>query len=336
MKHLFVDSTTGGRGDLWMRFVGFYAMAAIKPDIKMHLLIPEFIRPLAEIVFGDRIVFEKEKSSKMKLEYTAIGLRNLIPEILKGRRYISPFQRVISAEKKNKGIKEDVNLFLFEIFDKLGLIHMPAADVSKKYHGYLETAGIKMLKDVSFETFSAQVNKDFDLIYERLNGPVPLSPELKVPEDIDRHILFFANGNSRQFAPLWWAKANFPDAYYAFFYQEPDMKAFMEAGLKVIPFYKEPGDIVEIAKRAKWVVCTDSFASHVIQSANKRCTVLITEVIPSRVISPAFKGPVVDNEVACHPCLHSHRSIPCEAGLFECLNWKNARYTDNIKKSVPQ
>lgn len=334
MKHLFIDSTVGGRGDLWMRLVGFYAMSALKPDIKIHLLIPAFIKPLANIVFGDRLIFEESKPKEMKLTYNALGIRSLIPGFLKGERYISPFQRAILAERKNKGFKESLNLFLFECAETLNLVHMPLSKYKQSYHGYLETAALKPLKDISLEVFSEQVNKDYPIIYDRLNGNIPLSPELKVPDDISENIVFFANGNSRQFVPLWWAKENFPNAYYAIFHLETEYELFKSNGMKVIPYYKETGDIVAIAKNAKWVICTDSFSSHVLQSANKNCTSLITEVVPSRVISPAFKGVVVDNEVACHPCLHSNRAVPCEAGHFECLNWKNERYTQNIKNSI--
>jgi hypothetical protein len=335
-KNLYVDSSVGGRGDVWMRLIGFYACAQLRPGIKIHLLVPDFIKELAISVFRDRLIFVDQKPSQMKLTYTAIGIRSLLLGIVKGERYIAPFVRVIIAEKKRKQFKDSINLFLFGLLDKLGLVHVPPDNIRATFHGYLETAGIKMLRDISLESFSEQVNKDYSIIFERLNGEIKISTELKIPEDVNQNIVFFANGNSRQFAPLWWAKQNFPDAYYAFFHLEQDYLSFKDAGLKVIPFYKEVGDIVAIAKNAKWVVCTDSFSSHVLQSAKQNCTVLITEVVPSRVVSPAFKGPVVDNEVACHPCIHSHRSIACEAGLFECLNWKNDRYTENIKKSIPQ
>lgn len=335
MRHLYVDSTVGGNGDLWMRLVGFYSMAALKPDIRIHLLIPKFIRTLTDPVFGDRLVFEDAKTPDMKLTYTGLGLRSLIPGILKGERYIAPFQRAIVAERKKKSLTDPLNMLLFEIADKLGFVHLPSKQTGLSFHGYMETAGIKAFRDISFDAFSVQVNKDWPLIYERLNGEIPLSPELKVPDDMNENIVFFANGRSRQFAPLWWAKENFPDAYYAFFHLEPDYELFKQNGMKVIPYYKEAGDIIAIAKHAKWVVCTDSFPSHVIQSANPRATILITEVIPARVISPAFKGKVVDNEAPCHPCLHSFRDLPCDAGYFECLNWKIEKYTSNIKKSVP-
>ncbi len=335
-EKLYVDAVVGGSGDLWMRLVGFYSMAKLKPNLEIYLYVNDTFRPFMKLVFGDRLIFVETKPKEMKLTYTGIGLRHLIPGIIKGERYIAPFQRIIVAERKHKSFKDSLNIFLFGIMDNLSLIHVPPEKVMATYHGYLETAGIKKLRDISLETFSKQVNEDYPILYDKLNAELPLSPELQIPNDINENIVFFANGNSRQFAPLWWAKENFPNAYYAFFYKEPDFKLFQDAGMKVIPFYKEIGDMIEISKRAKWTVCTDSFSSHVIQSSNKNCTILITEVVPSRVISPAFKGPVVDNEVACHPCVHSNRRVPCEAGLFECLNWKNSRYTENIKKSIPQ
>lgn len=334
-KRLDIDASTGGRGDIWMRLVGFYAMAGIKPNLDIHILLPEFLRPIAKHTFGDRLTIEDSKPSEMKLSYTTLGIKDLVPKILKGERFISPFLKSIIFEKKKRNIKDYINLVAFDIADFFSLVHVPPMNITKCYHGYLESAGIKSLRHITFEVFSEQIKKDYSIIHERLNGDIPLSPELKIPNDIQENVVFFPNGTSRQFVPVEWAKENFPNAYYALFHKDQEVKMFTDAGLKVIPYYKEPGDIIAIAKDAKWNVSTDSFPSHLLQTANEKVTIVITEVIPSRVISPGFKGKVVDNEVPCHPCLHMNRNVPCAAGFFECLNWKNENYTRNIHTSVP-
>lgn len=333
-KPLHIDASTGGRGDIWMRLLGFYATAAIKPELDIHILVPEFLRPLARVTYGDRLTIVDNKTPEMVYSYSTLGIKDLIPGILKGEKYIEPFHKNVIEDKKDKQFKDSVNLVIFDLLDKFGIVHVPPAKISKTYHGYLEVVSIKWLRHITWETFSDQVNRDFSLIYDRLNADIPLSPELVIPEDVKDNVVVFPNGTSRQFVPVDWAKANLPNAYYAFFNKDREVQQFTEAGLKVIPYYKEPGDIIAIAKNAKWNVTTDSFPSHLLQTSNKRCTVCVTEVSMGRVISPSFKGAVVDSEVPCHPCVHLTRGVPCAAGHMECLNWKNTKYTNNIIQSI--
>lgn len=333
-KQLHIDASTGGRGDIWMRLVGFYAVAGVRPNIEIHLLIPEFLRPLARQVFGDRLFIEEAKTPEMKYSYSTMGIKDLIPGILKGEKYIAPFHKAVISDKKEKKLKDHINWFIFDVADFFGLVHVPPKSVSQTWHGYLEAVSIKMLRNIGIYEFNERLKKDFPELQKRLNGDIPLSPELVIPDDVNENVVVFPNGTSRQFVPVEWAKANLPNAYYAVFHKDNEVKLFTENGLKVIKYYKEPGDIVAIARNAKWNVSTDSFPSHILQTANERLTVTITEVIPERVIAPSFKGVVVDNEVACHPCLHLNRNVPCAAGYFECLNWKNNKYTDNIVKST--
>ena len=331
---LDIDSTTGGNGDIWMRLIGFYAIAGIRKDLKVNILIPAFLRPLARITFGDRLNIADIKTKEMKYQYSNMGLRHIWRGILEGKKYIATFRRSNFKDNKERRFKDYLNIALFSLADNLGLLIVPPESSSQKFHGYMDSASFKPFRNISFEEFSEQVKKDFPALHDRLNGEIPLSPELQIPDDLRGKIVFFANGTSRQFVPMAWAKENYPDAYYAFFYAEKECAEFMQNGLKVIPYYKEPGDLIAIAKLASKVLCTDSFPSHLLQTAKKECTVVITEVIPDRVISPSFEGHVVDSEVSCHPCLHMTRVVPCAAGYFECLNWKNSKYVDNIRKAL--
>lgn len=333
-KSLHVDASTGGRGDIWMRLLGFYAIAGMRPDLDIQILVPEFLRPLAKVTYSDRIKIVDSKTPQMKYSYSTLGIKDLIPGIIKGEKYIEPFHKNVIEDKKNKQFKDKINLVIFDLLDTFGIVHVPPANISKTYHGYLEIVSIKFLRYITWEMFSEQVRKDYPSIFAKLNGDIPLSPELIIPDDISQNIVVFPNGTSRQFVPVEWAKQHLPDAYYALFHKDNEVKIFKDAGLKVIPYYKEPGDIIAIAKHAKWNVTTDSFPSHLLQTSNERCTVCITEVSLSRVISPGFKGVAVDSEAPCHPCVHLTRNVPCAAGYMECLNWKNTKYTENILKSI--
>jgi hypothetical protein len=332
---IYIDATTGGRGDLWMRFIGAYAFAGLKPDVEIHLLIPDFILKLAEQIFGDRLVFHtSDEEKKFNLSYSTLGIRHLTKELMKGKRFISPFQRINIKDKKKKQLKDYVNLFIFNILDSLNLVSVPPYRWSRTYHGFMELVAIRQLRGVSYDEFNAQVRKDYPLTESRLNMDIPVSPELVIPADIKDKILIFPSGTSKQFMPPDWAAIHYPDAYYAIFHLEWEVDRFTKHGLKVVPYYVEPGDIVALSREAKWTICTDSFPSHLIQSTHARASTLITEVEKSRVINPGFKGIVVDSVVTCHPCVRTGRMLPCTSGFMECANWKSSIYAENIMRSI--
>jgi hypothetical protein len=335
-KKIFVDSSTGGRGDIWMRLVGYYAFAVIKPKLEFHIYLPQFLRQLAIEIFGDRlhIMTDEEAAMQPMLSYTGLGIRHLMKGILKGQRYIASFQRTVFNDKKERRFKDYLNWGIFWVADVLGFVLVPPSRWSRTWHGYMELVPIKDLRNVDYDTFKVQVEKDYPVIYGKLNGTITLSPEFSVPADMKDNLIIFPTGSSKQFVPLDWAVSNFPNAYYAFFHLDKDMKRFSDKGLKTVPFYKEAGDIVALSKAAKWTISSDSFQSHVLQTANEKTTIAITEVIKERVINPSFRGKVVDSVVACHPCLHATGSLYCDAGFTECQNWWDKIYTANMIRSV--
>jgi hypothetical protein len=336
-QKLIIDSSKGGNGDIWMRLVSFYAIAGVLTNYEIHLLIPVFLRKLAKYTFGDRIIISDEEDvSLIQLSYTNLGMLDLVKGISRGKRYISPYQRSVINDKKTKQVKDFINIPLFIIADFLGVVQVPAWKWLTSYQGYLDIIGIKKLRKVGYEQFIAQLQADYESIYAKLNGQIPVSSELQLPSDLKENIIVFPNGTSRQFMPVWWAKQNLPGAYYAFYNNDPDANEFKEAGLKTIAFYG-PGDIISLSHFSKWTVSTDSFPSHLLQYSSKKCTVTLTEALKSKIISPVFKGLVVDSLVACHPCLHMARKVQpyCAAGFMECQNWKNTTYTQNIINSLP-
>ena len=338
-KELFLDSSTGGNGDIWMRLAGFYSVSALVPEYKIHLLIPSFLRNLARYTFGDRLVIlDQEGLSTRQLKYTTLGIKNLMIGIMKGDRYISPYQRAVIHDKGKRQVKDWLNISLFNACNYLGWVSIPDWKWITSYQGYLEIIGIKEFRHISYDEFVSQLKIDYKKIYARLNGNIPISEELSIPQDIHDHVIVFPTGTGRQFVPVSWAKKHLPHAYYAFFHKDEDAKAFKENGLKTIPFYKEPGDIIFLSRKAKWTISTDSFPSHLLQYSSQRCTITITEVLKSRIISPVFEGKVVDSEVACHPCLHLDRKNHplCMAGFKECQNWYHPKYIRNILKSIPE
>lgn len=326
-----IDSTVGGNGDIWMRLVSLYAISELKPEIQFHIKIPGFISKLAEFTFGDRLIIITNSAFVCDYSFTGLGIKDLIREIIKGKKFISPYARSVIHDKKKKEFKDSINRILYHFMDKFGYIQVPDEKWIEVYQGYLDVIGLKKIRSVSYESYLKQLISDYSILLAKLESDaVPTSPELKLPADIKENIVVFPTGTSRQFIPVWWAKNHLPNAYYAFFHKDADADAFIENGLKTVYFYKEPGDIIALSKAAKKTLTTDSFPSHLLQYATHNCIVTITEVLKSRIISPVFKGQVVDSQVECHPCLHIIRSQKCAAGFTECLNWTNSIYSQNI------
>jgi hypothetical protein len=49
------DLRAGGLGDVWMRLVGFYAMAALRAETIFNLAVPQALETIALRAFGDRL-----------------------------------------------------------------------------------------------------------------------------------------------------------------------------------------------------------------------------------------------------------------------------------------
>jgi hypothetical protein len=335
-QKLAIDSMNGGNGDIWMRLGGLYSVAGLLPHLEISILIPESLRYLARHTFSDRLIILENQSEKIRLRYTSLGLRDLIKGFAKGYRYIVPYHRVVINNRKKKQLKDRINIFVFNIASRLGLVYIPEWQWITSYQGYLDIIGLDILKKMHYNLFVDQLLSDYNLIYTKLSHDIPGSDQLVMPHDLAQNIVVFPNGTGRQFLPVWWAKKYLPMAYFAFYHMDKDVLEFKNSGLKIIEFY-QPGDIILLSKSASWTITTDSFPSHLLQSATKNCTITLTEAPKYRIISPAFKGKVVEAEVSCHPCLHLDRKnhVRCEAGYLECLNWGNKIYTNNILNSIP-
>ena len=332
-----IDSTKGGNGDIWMRLVSFYAAAKILNNVKFKIKVPKFFEQIAIESFSDRIeIITDDSKTNHFIKYTNLGIKDLFFSILKGERFISPYQKAVINDKKKKHFKDIVNNLIFYFLDLFGLVLVPNSEWIKHYQGFLDIVAIKEVKKISYQKYIDQLDLDTLFFHNKFNYNLPISNELVVPDDLYASVLIFPNGTSRQFIPIWWATKYLPDAYYAFYINDRDSLAFKKEGLKVVYFYKEPGDIIFLSKHARWTISTDSFPSHLLQFSNQKSTILLTEVLKSRIISPSYKGKVVDSVAPCHPCLHKARNISplCEAGFEECLNWNSSIYSSDVLKSI--
>jgi hypothetical protein len=330
-----IDLSVGGHGDNWMRLVGFYVAAGIKPGIEIRLVLPPLFRQLAPQVFGDRLKFV-ELYDRSTLHYTGLGLRDLLPKAIRGKRYLVPYHRPVIHDWNRWTVKDRVNALLHTSADSLKLLQLPPWEAIGEYQALLEVQCVAKLRDISPAAFYARLFVDYDSLMERMSGPVPKSATFVQPDELAQSVVVFPSGTSRQFIPLWWAKQHLPDALYAFFFKDPDEATFKAAGLRTVSFASEPGDIVALARGARWTISTDSFPSHLIQYSTRRATILMTELVPKRIVTAPFKGAVVAATAPCHPCPHLERkSFPkCKAGHSECVNWQSPVYSAAVLKSI--
>ncbi len=332
---LCVDLTIGGNGDNWMRLAGLYTAAALRPERPIVCVLPKMLRSLAPAAFGDRLQFLDRPNAKT-LAYTNRGLKDLLRPALSGKRFLVPYHRVMIQDWDLNSAKDKFNIAAFSLFDRLDWMQLPPWPALNVYQGYLEVVTIRALRDITWEEFLGQARGDYDLLFQNLAGDLPLSPELSLPPDIGVRVAVFPSGTGHQFMPVGWAARNLPDAVYCFFERDKEQERFADAGLRVLHFHREPGDIIEIARRASWAITTDSFASHMLQYSTERVVLALAEFPRARVVSPFFRGVIVDSAAPCSPCPHLERGhFPaCKAGLKKCLTWQQPAYTQKIVATV--
>lgn len=317
-----------------MRLIGFYVAAALRPEYKLRLVLPGKLVRVGRHAFADRLdIVEGDHSGA--IIYAVRGLRDLLKPALGGARFASPYGRVVIHDWNRWTPKDRLNSLALAIADATGLVYSPPWSSLQHYQGYSEVVTIRAFRDITPEEFKARLALDYVGIRKRLLE-APRSEEFILPEDLANRTVVFPTGTGYQFIPLDWAKAQLPDAVYAFFHRDPDLVRWREADLRTVPFYTEPGDMIALANAARVTASTDSFPSHFLQYCAPRFVVMLTELPMHRVVSPAFTGPVVPSLAPCYPCPHLERvGFPkCKAGRVACHNWDSPYYANSIRVAL--
>lgn len=329
-----IDIRQGGLGDIWMRLVSLYVASGIDNNFSINVIIPPKLFNAASCAFSDRLNLATTDNPSAII-FTVRGLRDVLPSALLGRRYLSPYGRVVIRDSNVYSIKDRINSLALSISDRAGLVYSPPWETLSKYQGYSEIASLPGFRSISVESFYSGLLSDSVGIHFRLQK-APVSSKLKIPSNFSDQILVFPSGTGHQFMPLDWAAKNLPNATYAFFYQDRELSDWQLSGLKTVVFYEEPGDILALSSEAKVTLSTDSFPSHFLQFSATNLVVLLAELPRERVVSPSFAGGVVEAVAPCHPCPHLERfgSPQCKAGHEICLNWHSPDYTNAILAAI--
>jgi len=316
-----------------MRLVAFHAVNALRSDMVFNIVLPEALEQISRFAFGSRLRISSKRRSDT-IVYSVRGMRELLPLSLCGQKFAAPYGRVVIKNWSRWNFRDRVNCFLFWLADLIGLVYSPPWESLMGYQGYSEVLLIPQLRDICSAEFHAQVSADYDLITDRV---VAFSQKFggRTTEISADTVLVFPTGTGRQFVPVNWAQKNLPEAVFAIHERDAELGRWQSSGLKTIT-YSTPGEIAAMGGAAAMTITTDSFPSHILQYSGGNILVLITGTERSRVVSPGFKGQVVDAVAPCHPCPHLERQAfpKCKEGFRACLNWESPEYTEKIMKLV--
>jgi len=318
-----LDSMVGGMGDIWMRLSAIYTLAALVPDRKIQLRIPKSLVRIAQQVWPDRFLITDSTLSN-PIEITHLGIRHIAGRLITGGQFLTPFYQIQRADRKVTSFKHRLNDILVQTA-KLGAdFFIPTAASVNCYQGYHECSAIKVFSKVPYDKFLAQAAEDFVITRSRMQT---LWPKSETPT---WRVVVLPSGTGHQVMPPDWARDNLPDATYVFFGRDSYKAEFASRGLRIEEF-DSVDSLLKIAAQARFAVVTDSFPSHPLQTYSAATVVALSQQPRSRIVHPAFDGPVVQSRAECCPCANRARGIGrCDAGLDFCTTWSNFQYRQEL------
>ena len=331
MKEYFVDSRSGGLGDVLMRLGGLATATSLLPSVHIHVVVKPSLHRLAKIGFGSFLVVEEEATAR-HISFTSRGLRHLLPAVVRGHRFLAPYHATkLKFRRRRRFVVDTLNNAAFRLLDRFGLVFVPPVDALRYYQGYFEALMIPEFRRLEWDVFAERLRSVARSVQASLRAAV--QPD----SDGAKGVAVFPSGTAHQHMPVWWAKQHLPEATYWFFEQDPTRRDYEGAGLQTRCFGANALEVLEAMASSRWTVSTDSFPSHAAQWFTDRATLCMAELPPIHIVRPGFDGVVVESAAPCCPCLHLEKiGHPlCEAGHTDCLTWSSADYSLAIVRSIP-
>ena len=288
-----IDFKNTGLGDAWMRFMALSTLSRIRPKERHVVYPPAVLVPLSRRLFEG--FFDVAESGPADIVMSHLGLRHLLPGMLKGKRYYSPFYWILRETRGKMTVKDKINDLGFFVAIATTRLSRPSRQYAREYQGFMEMQGLRPFRDVTLEEFLSEAQKDFDVIHARAH-------EAFGREDSRHRTVVFPSGSSHQTMPPEFAVKVFPQADFAFHEKDDFSKDFERAGLNVIRFGNPPEQICELIASASTVFCTDSFPSHLAQMWKDKAVVMLTEMKARITFHPCFPASrVVESRAECNP-----------------------------------
>jgi len=326
MKQLSVDTRIGGLGDVWMRLHALHGMSALTPRLRIRVTVKPEVAEIAHAAFGSRLTIETQPG-RGAIVFTHRGLSEIGPRILRGERFSPIFRRTILNDRPERSARDLVNDSLYSLFAAAGRVFLTDPRCLERFSGWLQISGLPPARGIPWEAARTQLMQDFPAIRARLQALVPDRPAAGT--------VIFPSGSSFQVMPPEFAREHFADAVFAFHPGDRYQKLLAPHGLKIVHF-DTPAAMLALASRARHLVVTDSFPSHLLQSYTPRVIVALSHYPRRRIIHPAFDGRIVDSTAPCCPCLTLARKpgVRCGAGREDCLVWSDAVYLAKLQRTL--
>jgi len=324
---LRIDFRVAGLGDSWMRFMALATLSRIRSSEKYVAYPPHVLVPLARAVFEG--YFEVAYDGPSDIEMSHLGIRHLLPGLLAGKRYYSPFHWILRTTRAETTVKDKINDLGFMIAGATKRLTRPSRHLVHEYQGFMELQGLRPFRTVSLEEYLEAAPFDLAKIDKRISAMFP-------SEGCSSRVVVFPSGSAHQIMPPQVAADLLPSAQFAFHAKDTFAQEYIDLGLDVLRFGNPPGEICELIASSSVTICTDSFPFHLAQMWKEKAILLMTEMKARMTVRPGFPiSRIVDSRAPCHPCRHMVRidkDSRCAKGRLYCATWESPEYLVQISK----
>jgi hypothetical protein len=314
-------------GDVLMRLNALYALSALRAA-PVTVVVNEALADLARTLYSPRLKVGTQVPSGMRpLTFTHLGLRRLVPAVLRGHRFVNPFVWELAAQTGRSGLKSRMNAVAFRALERMGRVHLPAAQYAGSYLGWTQVSALPVAAGIVETEIRAQLVRDLPELRARLQRLVP-------PETSARVTTVFPSGTSFQFMPASVAAELAGGAVrFAMHAADPYQEQLRAHGLRIVCF-RDARELLQLAASSDFNISTDSFPSHLLQLYTSRSALLLSQAPRARIVHPGFDGFVVESPAPCCPCIHTTRSLKglCAVGRASCLVWEDTNYLQALGK----
>jgi hypothetical protein len=309
-----------------MRLHALSALAELRPETRHCIYIPHILVPLAKEIFSP--FFDVASEGPVDIQMQHLGLKHLLPGLIRGRAYHLPFHWILRSTRKKSSVKDVINDAAILFASKITRLSLPDRTQIYRYQGFMELSGLAPFRSVTFAAFEESMRLVLPRLRLRIHSLFP--PTAERGSDV-----VFPSGTAHQIMPPQFGVQHFHNARFAFYIHDSDADKFRASGLEVVPF-STPEDIVRLISGAANVYSTDSFPFHLAQTWGDRCFMLLTEVKHEMTVVPGFpREQIIPSRAPCHPCRHRARindSSFCDAGRYYCQTWEEGEYVQELEK----
>jgi hypothetical protein len=303
-------------------------LSRIRPRERHVVYPPGVLVPLSRRLFEG--FFDVAEGGPAEIVISHLGLRHLLPGMLRGQKYYSPFYWILRETRSKLTVKDKINDLGFLVATATTLLSRSSRQYVHEYQGFMEMQGLRPFRDVAVEEYLSEAQKDFDVIHSR-------ALETFGSEGSRHRTVVFPSGSAHQIMPPQLAAKVLSHADFAFHEKDDFAKEFEEAGVGVVRF-SSAEQICELIASASTVFCTDSFPSHLAQMWKEKALLLMTQRKAAMVVHPSFpRLRVIESRAECHPCRNLARIVPdhrCQAGRLFCATWEHPAYMAKLMKEA--